>query len=595
MDRLIDTTSPKAMFPDLPTLHFGPSIDTCPDCVQRLTVAKTRTKTVATLAIGRFRAHEIMRGCKHCENPTTYRSEGLLRLAPHRCNFGYDILVHVGISIFLGYRSETEIRLELERYNVPISASEVAYLAKKFIVYLALAHKQSRARIRSFMNRQGGYILHLDATCEGDSPHLMTGLDGMSEIVLENIKLPSEKADKIIPFLRDIKKLYGQPRALVHDMGAGILNAVREVFPDTPDYICHFHFLRDIGNDLLGKQYDKLRARLRKHGIQGELRKRAREFKQAIDTQPSLVDAFQESLKTKKLQGPCVGQIPIVTAYSLVLWALEGKKEGQGYGFPFDQAHLAFYERLGVIYATLNKVNQIKLRKDRRDNKPYVKIIRDLYSTMTDAVLAKAATEMRERIATFDRLRQAMHIALPDGHAGLNDDGEQTDIHTIENRVKNFHHWLSHKKTLSKKDDYKSMIAQIEKYWDKLFADPIIVDTPHGQVTIQPQRTNNVLERLFRDMKRGYTRRRGTSSLNKTLKAMLADTPLVKNLQNENYMKIILNGTTSLEERFAQIDANTVREELIKSKSDQEIVSPWMKRLIKNPDFIRDLSATFVL
>jgi len=565
-DRLVAGTSPKSMFPDLPTLRFEPTTDTCPDCVQRLTVAKTRTKTVATLAIGRLRAHEIMRGCKKCENLTTYRSEELLRLVPYRCQFGYDILVHVGISIFLGYRTEAEIRLELERNNVAISASEIAYLAKKFIVYLALAHKESRERIRSFMNRQGGYILHLDATCEGDSPHLMTGLDGMSEIVLENIKLPSEKAAKIIPFLRDIKELYGNPRALVHDMGAGILNAVREVFPDTLDYICHFHFLRDIGNDLLGKLYDKLRRRLRKHGIQGALRRRAREFKQAIDTKPALADAFQVSLKMKRLQGPCGGQIPLVTAYSLVLWALEGKTEGQGYGFPFDQPHLSFYERLGVIYATLNKVNQIKLRKDRRDNKPYVKIIRDLCTTMNDAVLAKAATEMRARIAVFDRFRKAMRIALPDGHAGLNDDGEQTDIHTIESRVKKFHQWLSHEKTLSKKDDYKSMIAQIEKYWDKLFADPIIVDTPHGQVTIQPQRTNNVLERFFRDMKRGYRRRRGTNSLSKTLKTMLVDTPLVKNLQNEHYVKIILNGTTSLEERFAQIDANTVHEELIKSK-----------------------------
>jgi hypothetical protein len=285
--------------------------------------------------------------------------------------------------------------------------------------------------------------------------------------------------------------------------------------------------------------------------------------------------------------------MPLVTAYSLVLWALEGKTEGQGYGFPFDQAHLAFYERLGVIYATLNKVNQIKLRKDRRDNKPYVKIIRDLYTTMNDAVVAKAVTEIRKRIAVFDRLRQAMRIALPDGHSGLNDDGEQTDIHSIESRVKKFHHWLSHEKTLSKKDDYKSMIAQIDKYGDKLFADPIIVNTPHGQITIQPQRTNNVLERFFRDMKRGYRRTRGTNSLNKTIKAMLADTPLIKNLQNEHYVKIILNGTTSLEQRFAQIDANTVRQELLKSKSDQDLVYPWIKRLIKNPHFIRDLSATF--
>ncbi len=34
----------------------------------------------------------------------------------------------------------------------------------------------------------------------------------------------------------------------------------------------------------------------------------------------------------------------------------------------------------------------------------------------------------------------------------------------------------------------------------------------------------------------------------KTLRTMLADTPLVKNLQNDEYMKILLNDKSSLEE-----------------------------------------------
>ncbi len=592
-DHLVFSISPKVMFPDLPTIRFEPSIDTCPDCKQMLGVAKSRTKTVATLAIGMFRAHEIIRGCKKCENRSTYSSEELLKLIPYRCKFGYDILVYVGTSMFLRCRNEREIRLELEQKNVSLSPSEIAYLAKKFIAYLALAHRESRERIRNFMNLQGGYVLHLDATCEGEEPHLMSGLDGITEIVLENIKLSSEKAEKIIPFLRNMKKLYGNPRALVHDMGAGILGAVREVFPDIPDYICHFHFLRDIGKDLFGKENDRIRARLRKHGIQGVLRRRAREFKKIVDRNPALVESFGASLKMKRMQDDILDRIPVVAAYSLVLWALEGKNEGQGYGFPFDRVHLAFYQRLQTVDATLRQLNETKLRNDRRDNKPYVKILRDLYTTMSDAVLAKTAIKMREKIVVFDKLRDAMRIALPDGNAGLNDNGDQTDIHTIEGRVKHFHHWLSHNESFSTKDDYKKMIAQIEKYWDKLFADPIIVDTPDGKVTIHPQRTNNVLERFFRDLKRGYRRRSGTNSLSRALKAMLADTPLVKNLQAEHYMKIILDGKSSLEERFAEIDAHIVRQELLKLKSDMEIISPKVKRLVKNPEFLEDLTSLF--
>jgi len=100
---------------------------------------------------------------------------------------------------------------------------------------------------------------------------------------------------------------------------------------------------------------------------------------------------------------------------------------------------------------------------------------------------------------------------------------------------------------------YQKMTAQLDKYWDKLFADPISIDTPSGPVTIQPQRTNNLLERLFRDLKRDSRKRSGAISLNKTLRTILADTPLVKNLDNPEYLEIILDGCKTLEERFEKM------------------------------------------
>jgi hypothetical protein len=45
-------------------------------------------------------------------------------------------------------------------------------------------------------------------------------------------------------------------------MGRGILSAVKTVFPGIPDFICHFHFLRDIGKDLFETEYATIRNRL---------------------------------------------------------------------------------------------------------------------------------------------------------------------------------------------------------------------------------------------------------------------------------------------------------------------------------------------
>jgi hypothetical protein len=95
---------------------------------------------------------------------------------------------------------------DLAAGNIFISEREIGYLGRKFVVYLALAHRESREQLVRSMTKRGGYILHIDGTCEGDSPHLFCGLDGISEIVLDSIKIPSEKKELLIPFFQRITR-----------------------------------------------------------------------------------------------------------------------------------------------------------------------------------------------------------------------------------------------------------------------------------------------------------------------------------------------------------------------------------------------------
>ena len=66
---------------------------------------------------------------------------------------------------------------------------------------------------------------------------------------------------------------------------------------------------------------------------------------------------------------------------------------------------------------------------------------------------------------------------------------------------------------------------------------------------------------------------------------MLANTPLVKNLQNPKYMEIQLNGKSSLQELFADIDVKEVRNELINSQGNIEKVPAKLKKLTQKPDY----------
>ena len=169
-------------------------------------------------------------------------------------------------------------------------------------------------------------------------------------------------------YFNTIKKQFGPPIALVHDMGRGILNAVQIVFKGVPDFICHFHFLRDLGNDFLGREYDIIRKRLRSHGLTSKLRYRAQCFKKIIDEHPEVMDSLHGAMQGNKIARASLEQIPALNAYTLIQWALEAKNQGGGYGFPFDRPHLDFAKRLLAAAQHLERLADIQLRGDWRDN-----------------------------------------------------------------------------------------------------------------------------------------------------------------------------------------------------------------------------------
>ena len=189
------------------------------------------------------------------------------------------------------------------------------------------------------------------------------------------------------------------------------------------------------------------------------------------------------------------------------------------------------------------------------------------------------------KIEVFDRLRGAMRIAQAGEATGLNSGSSPLAMGPIQKAVEHFHQEVTSRADYASTPHWQALIGQIHKYKDKLFADPITVRTPSGTRRLQPQRTNNLMERFFRDFRRGVRRRSGHNSISRLLQSMIADTPLVRNLENPRYLKILLNGHATLEERFAQIDAQTVREELRAVQGSLEKVPPQIRQLIALPAF----------
>ena len=579
IDQLEFDLNPSRLFPEKLFFRFRSYRTQC-DCQTPLKVQKTRIRIISTLHLGDIDAQETILQCPCCKS--IYGSEQLQSLVPSQGKFGFDILVKVGQALFLQCRNDTDIQQALfKENNVSISLSEINHLGKKFIVYLALAHQDCKDEIKQYMQLQGGYILHLDGTCEGESPHLMSSIDEISQIVMHNQKMPSENSDYIIPFLQQIKENYGDPLALVHDMGTGILRAVDEVFPGILDFICHFHFLKAQGKNLFEQDYNTIRRHLRSYKLSTQLRKMAKALKQTIDDDEVMVVKLSAYLQRQKGKDKQNNEIdPTIKAYLLITWILEASSASHGFGFPFDRVHFDTYKRLKQAYPAL------------KDLKPFMKKgllpLTLLHKIVVDSALESVSLRMTEKIQVFDQLRQCMRIALPERKQGLNDEGD-TDIKTIEKEVTQFCQDERMIKLANNNRHYKRLLKQIEKFKDKLFADPIKVKTPAGDLLIQPQRTNNIMEQFFRDMKRHCRKKNGQSSLSKTLKGMLADTALIKNLTNADYMKILLKGKSSLEERFADIDIEQVRLKLKEEAEQLKKYPQGMGVIFKMPDLPEQL------
>ncbi len=111
MDRLIADVNPGALFLKKPTLYFYPETHQCPACSSMLNVQKTWTKTVVTMDIGAFSAKETVLYCPN--DNTIFNSEQLRSLVPEQGTFGFDVIVDVGLALFVNSRNNIQIMKKL--------------------------------------------------------------------------------------------------------------------------------------------------------------------------------------------------------------------------------------------------------------------------------------------------------------------------------------------------------------------------------------------------------------------------------------------------------------------------------------------------
>jgi hypothetical protein len=555
-------------------LNAETNLSCCPCCNTALNVQKTKRRNGIFLDFGKIWFREKHRFCNSCKS--AFDSEQLNALVPEYANFGFDIIEFIGRELFINNHTESKIVTLLKERNVKISPSEVSFLGKKFILYLAQAHKDKEPQIKSLIHARGGYFIHLDSTCDGDSPHLFCAVEELLKLVLISRKIPSESCESIIPILQELKRVYGDPAGIVCDMSKGIISALEEVFPGTRVFICHFHWLRDIGKDLLKDDDSLLGSILRGFKVKPTLSKFSREYRALIRKYPTLskcLDVEVDDFFKQRLPEEIV-------AHLIIEWIQDYTNELDGYGFPFDRANISLVDRMTKASEYLQ---QLKVQ-----NRHLIKLKEYLGEVLSCQDFQECVQGLKRRAQYFERLREIMRIAPPDGVDGLNDDGKDADMSVMKKELNDFVAREDIKKASETDGFVRKMLKQIEKYKDRLFTEGVEVTNANGdKVRIYAERTNNLIERTFRDEKRGHRKRTGCKSMSQIIKTMLAETPYVKNLVNAEYLAIILNGKQTLAERFAEIDSHKVRDELKKHHEKMEKLNPKVKKMIKMENILQ--------
>jgi len=517
-----------------------------------------------SLRYGRFVAIEQQGYCPYHPGLPPARSEELRRIVAPGCNVAYDVIAHIGWARFVECRQCQEIQIELSRQQaIDVPVRTISELAQKFVAYFQVVHQQSIHLLRKDMDDRGGYILHIDGTCEEGSSVLLVCLDSLSGQVLESRKIGSENHDEIRQVLTGVRRDWGLPLAVVHDLRQSLMTAVAEVFPGTRQFVCHYHFAADVGKDILTPHVDRLRQLFRRTQVRPKLRALCRSLKKfaAAENNGELVLGSVLAVRsTKDLRGLSSPEAIKGIVHALASWILGFSHSGDGYGFPFDLPYLTFYNRILDAHKILCQVSAtwpVKKRGPLGTLQGFKEILDIVVASQYTAEFRAIVAETKRDQKIFDRLRGALRICPKGGANRRNDDGASSPLSSARHREV-LHQLRSSLKRKARSGASRRacdiVVRHLDKYPDFLFGH--VLRRRSGRIIVP--RTNNVEESLFRTVKRQCLRLHGRGHLCRDMDNMLEATPLVLNLTNAGYCEIVYGAasTQSIAERFSAVDAS---------------------------------------
>jgi len=523
---------------------------------------------------GHFMVRETIYACLRCKvlgpdgkkhtYKTVWRQPELQTLLLPNTAIGYDVMCFIGRQRYLAHRQRGEIQHELaEQYGITLSTGEISNLQKIFTVYLKALHEAKAGPLRTRMEGNGGYALHIDSTCETGRGTIFVAYCGWHEWVLGAWKIPTERADAMLPKLRGIETRFGAPRAIMRDLGRPVTEVAVALVGgrEIPILACHLHFLKDIGKDLLTPAHDKLRELFREHKVRARLASHARKLGRAIGNNVNRThDIINAWLDAERHQPLPTGVNGLAIVRALTQWVLDFAADGDDHGFPFDRPMLDLYER---CHRALRAAESLLVHASK--DKAVVRALSGLHAIL---VIVRSqvpqfegtASIVASRALLFDELRDTIRI-MPkqvQGAATTDKAPPVTELRDVELALKAFERSLRKRRpnrgpAEDTREAIDIILTHIERHGPNLWGH--VLCDPDGTKRVVA-RTNVILEQFFGRDKRGERRRSGRKNLAHDLEQMPAEGFLAKNLEKQDYLDVVCGGSLdNLPSAFAALDA----------------------------------------
>ena len=484
----------------------------CVVCGAVMTVQKTSYGVLVTDEHGALNSWWPTLACPNkCRTEdgrtVTKRAETRDALAMKNHKFGYDLEVEVGICRYLKHMQIDEIHERFKAEGKAMSPSSISRYSRHFLEHLEMLHVAHLPDIAKKMAEEGGYYMLFDSTCEAGSGSLFTVLTGWRNWVVGSWRQSTENANEMLPHVKYLVKILGVPLGIMKDLSNQGQYVAEEIIKEYPDveiriFACHFHFVQDIGKDVLHGDHNDLKSYI--GNTKSDLARLIRDTRGKVtEDQASVARTVENWLSNPDSIILTMNSDAVALVRYLSQWVLDSAQDGNDGRFPFELPHLLFYDRavrMSKISKTLINANKVNERSAAHNL--LLRLYKITSSLAKDRFAKRIVDSLRLKNGLFTRLRSALYLEKK----SVVEDTCKSDEKRLEFQKKtksDFDVYVSElrgllhsdKTEVSEKIAAGIIITHVDKYYDELWGHDILVCDLLGNISMRvADRTNNLCE-----------------------------------------------------------------------------------------------------